>query len=310
MLRKHSIIWVLALSLVLLAGQESFAQMRRPNLRPGARVFVPNPAVNFAHTRLLPMPMAPRTVFFNGPFATTARPQVLPLANAKAIAQQRAAFVAHEEFEERHRRRHMMHLYDRAAYGPSYPTYPYYSIYSPGYGSYGYSSYGGYTPSYSSYYPQSYGSNYPQGYGSYYPQSYSPYSSSRYGSGYSSDYSSYSATKDTNPGPTPSGDKYYGATSGVGPVPAPAEKVAHIEVIVPDDGAKVWFNGYHAQGKGSTRYFNSPELTPGTTFSYTIRVAWNEAGQGQAKDRVVYVTAGSHLVVDFSQTPVTVKDIR
>jgi uncharacterized protein (TIGR03000 family) len=202
-----------------------------------------------------------------------------------------------------------MHLYDRAAYGPSYPTYPYYSMYSGGYGSYGYSGYGGYMPSYG-YYPQSYGSYYPQSYGSYYPQSYSPYSSSSYGAALSPDYGSYGGTKDTNPGPTPSGDKYYAAASSGVPMPAPAEKVAHLEVIVPDDGAKVWLNGNQAQGKGATRYFNSPELTPGTTYSCMIRVVWNESGQSRARDRVVYLTAGAQLVVDFTQSPVTVKDIR
>src|ERR1700687_726908 len=99
MLRKHSIIWVIALSLVLLGAQESFAQARRPILRPGARVFVPNPGVKFAQSRFVPMTMAPRTVFFNGTFATTARRPVF--ANASVVAHQRAAFFAHEEFEER-----------------------------------------------------------------------------------------------------------------------------------------------------------------------------------------------------------------
>jgi uncharacterized protein (TIGR03000 family) len=304
MWRTRFIIWLIVLSLVLLLTHECFAQAHRPNLRPGAGMFVPNPRIKLAQTRFVQMKMAP--------FGTNGFRQVPAFANTKAmaIAHQRNAFFTHEGFEERERREHLMHLYDRAAYGPSYPTYPYYSIYSPGYGSYGYSSYGGYTPSYGSSYPQSYGSNYPQSYGSYYPQSYTPYSSSTYGSAYSPYSGSYGATKDANPGPTPSGDMYYSGTSGGTPMPAPAEKVAHIEVIVPDDAAKVWCNGYLWQGKGSTRYFNSPELTPGTTFSYTIRVAWNQAGQSQAKDRVVYVTAGAQLVVDFTQTPVTVKDIR
>jgi uncharacterized protein (TIGR03000 family) len=302
MWRTRSVIWVIALGLVLLLTQEGLAQFRRPNLRPGAGMFVPNPRVKLGQARFVPMTMTH--------FGTAGIRQVPHFANANAIAHQRAAFLAHEHFEGRERREHWTHLYDRAGYGSNYATYPYWSIYSPGYGSYGYSSYGGYTPSYGSYYPQSYGSYYPQSYGSYYPQSYSPYSSAGYGSGYSPYSGSYGTTQNTNPGPTPSGDQYYGGNSGIAPMPASAEKVAHIEVVVPDAAAKVWLNGYQAQGKGSTRYFNSPELTPGTTFSYTIRVAWNESGQSQAKDRVVYVTAGAQLVVDFTQTPVTVKDIR
>jgi uncharacterized protein (TIGR03000 family) len=194
----------------------------------------------------------------------------------------------------RDRTRRWMQTWTLNNYLNSATMYPFYNPYSasyPGYSSYP-SSYGSYPSSYSN---PSY-SSYPSSYGNYNAGSYSGYSDS--------DYSA------TTPSKAYSGNTSKSNSSSTLPTPPIAGKAAHVEVIVPDANAKVWFNGVQATVSGTTRYFNTPELTPATTYSYTVRAVWNDGDRTVARDSVVYVTAGSQMVVDFSQTPVQVNELR
>jgi uncharacterized protein (TIGR03000 family) len=101
---------------------------------------------------------------------------------------------------------------------------------------------------------------------------------------------------------------YYGGTPQVvlpaGPV---GDVVAHLQVILPDPDADVWFSGYKTSSRGTSRSFDSPNLKPGSSYSYTITASWNQGGQVVSAEAVVPVTAGSRVVVDFTQNPVQVR---
>ncbi|HYV36003.1 MAG TPA: TIGR03000 domain-containing protein [Gemmataceae bacterium] len=86
--------------------------------------------------------------------------------------------------------------------------------------------------------------------------------------------------------------------------------VAQIDVFVPDPNAQVFFDGSQTSSKGSTRYFDSPPLQPGGTYTYTIRAVWNQGGQSMSAESAVTVTAGSQVVLDFTQSPPKVTRVR
>jgi uncharacterized protein (TIGR03000 family) len=101
----------------------------------------------------------------------------------------------------------------------------------------------------------------------------------------------------------PSVTRYYNALPPVVPASQEIDNSAHVEVVVPDANATVWFGGAPTTSRGTFRYFTSPALQPGTAYTYTIKAAWDEGGQTRTAERVVYVTAGSRVEVDFTQEP-------
>jgi uncharacterized protein (TIGR03000 family) len=56
--------------------------------------------------------------------------------------------------------------------------------------------------------------------------------------------------------------------------------------------AQVWFNNQPTKSQGPVRYFESPPLTPGKQYYYTVRVLWHENGQWVHKIEKVPVQAG------------------
>jgi uncharacterized protein (TIGR03000 family) len=78
----------------------------------------------------------------------------------------------------------------------------------------------------------------------------------------------------------------------------PAADTAQIEVLVPDDAA-VWFNDWKGKSSGAVRKFQSPTLTRGQKYEYTVKARWEEKGQPVTQTRPVYVSAGAHVRVDF-----------
>lgn len=56
--------------------------------------------------------------------------------------------------------------------------------------------------------------------------------------------------------------------------------------------AQVWFNGQPTKSQGKVRYFESPPLTPGKHYLYTMRVVWHENGKWVHKIERVPVRAG------------------
>ena len=56
--------------------------------------------------------------------------------------------------------------------------------------------------------------------------------------------------------------------------------------------AAIWFNGSPTQSKGMVRYFESPPLTPGKRYAYTVRIVWHEKGKWVHKVEKVPVRSG------------------
>jgi uncharacterized protein (TIGR03000 family) len=77
------------------------------------------------------------------------------------------------------------------------------------------------------------------------------------------------------------------------------EPTAHITIKVPAD-AEVWFDGTKMTETGSVRQFYSPPLTRGLDYSYEIRSRWRQDGRTVTQSREVFVSAGSHINLDFT----------
>jgi uncharacterized protein (TIGR03000 family) len=74
---------------------------------------------------------------------------------------------------------------------------------------------------------------------------------------------------------------------------------ATLAVRVPVN-AEIWFEGDRTSQTGPDRRFVSPVLTPGKTFTYSIRAHWTSpTGQVVDATREVKVRAGRRIVVNF-----------
>jgi uncharacterized protein (TIGR03000 family) len=60
---------------------------------------------------------------------------------------------------------------------------------------------------------------------------------------------------------------------------------------LPED-AQVWFNNQPTKAQGKVRYFESPPLTPGKQYYYSVRVVWHENGKWVQQMERVPVQAG------------------
>jgi uncharacterized protein (TIGR03000 family) len=90
----------------------------------------------------------------------------------------------------------------------------------------------------------------------------------------------------------------YGAYS---PSRRAPDNSAHIRLIVPPD-AKVWFGNSATQQTGSTRFFQSPPLTPGKDYGYDVKVQWRDAnGNEVTQTRHVDVRANTESTVDLTR---------
>lgn len=74
---------------------------------------------------------------------------------------------------------------------------------------------------------------------------------------------------------------------------------AVIDLIVPA-GSELWFQGLKTRQKGSFRFFESPPLEPGKTYTYTIKTVWTNAkGEKVERTRAVQIRAGDYLRLDL-----------
>lgn len=73
---------------------------------------------------------------------------------------------------------------------------------------------------------------------------------------------------------------------------------ARVQVHVPAN-AVVWFDGARTQATGAVRNFQSPNLTPGDRYVYTIRARWNQDGRQLTQSQQVDVGAGAQIEVTF-----------
>jgi uncharacterized protein (TIGR03000 family) len=79
---------------------------------------------------------------------------------------------------------------------------------------------------------------------------------------------------------------------------AESEPRARLELRVPKDAA-VWFGDVRTEQTGALRLFESPPLAPGKEYVYTVRVAWQEAGNQVEESRDMTVRAGEQLTATF-----------
>ncbi|HTU20233.1 MAG TPA: TIGR03000 domain-containing protein [Gemmataceae bacterium] len=74
----------------------------------------------------------------------------------------------------------------------------------------------------------------------------------------------------------------------------PQDVHPHIAVLMAHlpEHAQVWFNGLATKSTGKIRYFESPQLTPGKHYFYSVRIVWHENGKWVHKTEKVPVAAG------------------
>jgi uncharacterized protein (TIGR03000 family) len=73
---------------------------------------------------------------------------------------------------------------------------------------------------------------------------------------------------------------------------------AHVTVTVPPD-AQVWFNGVLTTSTGTAREFESPPLTEGKRYTYTVRATWTADGVPVTQEQKVSVYAGAQVNIVF-----------
>jgi uncharacterized protein (TIGR03000 family) len=82
-----------------------------------------------------------------------------------------------------------------------------------------------------------------------------------------------------------------------------AANTATIQVTVPA-GAKVYVDGNITSQTGAQRNFESPQLAPGTDFSYDLKVVWHDKdGTEVTQTRRVAVRANASISVNFGTEP-------
>ena len=170
-------------------------------------------------------------------------------------------------------------------YGPAYGGIPYGGYNSP-YGGYGYLA------------P---GAGYPAGgYG---------YPAMPYGNGSSSPYATPPSRTESNYPPAQPSTPQQAAPQRELPPPtrkpqqeeAPLkDNAARLTIIVPE-GTELWFNGMKTTQTGTRREFDTPPLTPGEDFQYTIKARWTEGGKPVEVTRTVLVRANTSQVIDLAK---------
>jgi uncharacterized protein (TIGR03000 family) len=70
-------------------------------------------------------------------------------------------------------------------------------------------------------------------------------------------------------------------------------------VLLPQENARVSFNGHHMHKHGKVRFFQTPVLAQGKSYTYRISASWHHDGQTIHQERTVQVMAGSTVKVDF-----------
>ena len=84
------------------------------------------------------------------------------------------------------------------------------------------------------------------------------------------------------------------------------EPTAHITIKAPA-GAEIWFDDTKMTETGPVRQFYSPPLERGRDYSYQVRLRWQQEGRTLTQTHEVFVTAGSHITVDFARPEPTEK---
>jgi len=79
-----------------------------------------------------------------------------------------------------------------------------------------------------------------------------------------------------------------------------AKAPAKIQVRLPTEDAKVWFQGQPTTRKGKVREFESPALESGAAYTYQVRASWMSDGEEVTRTRTISVIPGRRATVDFT----------
>ncbi len=101
-------------------------------------------------------------------------------------------------------------------------------------------------------------------------------------------------------GVTPGSDLLKQKLGGADTTTPGTQQPAHIDVVVPTAGTKIWFQGQLTKQSGKVRDFTSPPLAPDGRFVYEVRAQWTQDGQPVTQTRMVSVQAGERVRVDFT----------
>jgi uncharacterized protein (TIGR03000 family) len=161
-------------------------------------------------------------------------------------------------------------------YGGYHPYYGYHHYYRPSYGFYPYYGYG--------YYPYYNG----------YPYLWSGVTTD---SGYADGYADVAPTYPDDTSVTAPAAGYQSYSLPATTLDQP-DGIAHVTVNVPLD-AQVWFDDTPTTSTGAVRQYDTPPLTPGTHYAYSVRARWNEHGHEVTQTQRVEVMVGAHVNVRF-----------
>jgi uncharacterized protein (TIGR03000 family) len=90
------------------------------------------------------------------------------------------------------------------------------------------------------------------------------------------------------------------APSGSRPVTwSPTDGTALIEIKVPAD-AQIWFDGTRTAQTGAVRYYVTPRLGAGRTWTYEVRARWQQDGQPVTRTRQLQLEAGKEARLDLA----------
>lgn len=160
-----------------------------------------------------------------------------------------------------------------------------------GFGRYGYpGGWGGYPM-------MGYGSGIGFGRGFYGGPYYSSYGYSPYYN-YGPSYSTYQPQYYGQPYNYQGQANYYQSAYQAQPMSL-TERDVLLDVRVPNS-AEVWVNGDATTQTGARREFMTNDLTPGKTYTYSIKARWNENGKPIEREKKVRVHGGEQKVVDFN----------
>jgi uncharacterized protein (TIGR03000 family) len=113
--------------------------------------------------------------------------------------------------------------------------------------------------------------------------------------GYS--YSPYPSSPYAPPYP---GGNFSSAPAGAYPPPPLPTRKAYVRVFLPDDRAKVTFDGQETSATGASRLFETPPLPVGQTYSYAVKATWRQNGRPVTQERRVVVVPGQYAVANFN----------
>jgi uncharacterized protein (TIGR03000 family) len=83
--------------------------------------------------------------------------------------------------------------------------------------------------------------------------------------------------------------------------PAPTADKALLEIHLPTEKAKLFFDGKEASGEGETRTFLTPPLKSGESYIFNVKATWAGFPDDFSSEQTVTFRAGDHKKVDLRE---------